>query len=35
MNKISRRIFFKATALLGFTLTIGKYVNAKNTELSR
>ena len=28
MNGISRRMFVKATALLGFALTIGKYVHA-------
>ena len=34
MNKISRRIFFKATALLGVTFAIGKYVSAKTLRFT-
>jgi len=34
MNKISRRIFFKATALLGVTFAIGKYVSAKTLSFT-
>jgi len=34
MKKISRRIFFKATALLGVTLAIGKYVSTKTLSFA-
>jgi len=34
MNNISRRIFFKATALLGVNLAIGKYVSTKTLSFT-
>ena len=34
INKISRRIFLKASALLGVTLAIGKYISTKTLSFA-
>ncbi|MBW1692186.1 MAG: twin-arginine translocation signal domain-containing protein, partial [Deltaproteobacteria bacterium] len=34
MSRITRRIFLKASALLGVTLAIGKYMSAKTLSFA-
>ena len=34
MSKITRRVFLKASALLGVTLTIGKYMSSKTLSFA-